>query len=413
MLGRSLAPCLQADRCSGLLEPTAGAKESLNPRAGVWVFGHHPQGPQGSNSDPSLQEPSQEPRPGCWRPEVLDQGSASPGIPTAAEGKGGLHLAPSTCDPLPYRWPPDTHIGLTVSCAQLGQPLCNRRGFLLFAFWVPSRTFHEDGVPTALRLRDWGRVDTHGALSDHLLSRCLGQPGSMLAQSMGRAGLHVVLIATKAAQSPGTVCPTRAPSSINIPLREAASLAGPEKGPWAGRLHHCPRGASPACGARCWKTIFRCRQEPSRARNMVGQVGPELSMRQTPDQPSCAARTLPASASTSSPSPAWRRTAGRQVTLTLSYHLECRPGSDPRRTLFLRVCHMDPSTDHIPGSKQACGRHSGPAFSSALPARHRTCRGGARAGRGPPLRTLGDGAGVEQSGFSQPECSSQHLRAVG
>ena len=169
MLGRSLAPCLQADRCSGLLEPMAGAKESLNPRAGVWVFGHHPRGPQGSNSDPSLQEPSQEPRPGCWRPEVLDQGSASPGIPAAAEGKGGLRLTPSTCDPLPQVTP--THTGLAVSCAQLGQPLCNHRGFPLFAFWVPSRMFHEDGGPTALCLRARGRVDTHGALSDHLLNR--------------------------------------------------------------------------------------------------------------------------------------------------------------------------------------------------------------------------------------------------
>lgn len=102
----------------------------------------------------------------------------------------------------------------------------------------------------------------------------------MLAQSMGQAGLHAVLIATKAAQSPGTVCPTCAPSSTNVPLREAASLAGPEEGPWAGRLQHCPGGASPAYGARCWKTVFRCRQEPSRVRNTVGQGGTELSMRQ-------------------------------------------------------------------------------------------------------------------------------------
>lgn len=85
-----------------------GAMESLNPRAGVWVFGHHcggphPRGPRGSSSDPSPQAPSQEPRPGCWRLEVLDQGSASPGIPTVAEGKGGLYLTPSTGDPLPYR----------------------------------------------------------------------------------------------------------------------------------------------------------------------------------------------------------------------------------------------------------------------------------------------------------------------
>lgn len=71
---------------------------------------------------------------------------------------------------------PPTHTELGVPSAQLGQPLSNRRGFLLFAFWVPSRTFHEDRASTALCLRAWGGVDTHGALSDHLLSRCLGQP---------------------------------------------------------------------------------------------------------------------------------------------------------------------------------------------------------------------------------------------
>ena len=90
-----------------------------------------------------------------------------------------------------------------------------------------------------------------------------------------------------------------------------------------------------------------------------------------------------------------------------------------RDALFLwedNIClfHRDTGTAKLkkPGLKTEMA-NTGPAFSSALPARHRTCRGGARAGRGPPLRTLGDGAGVEQSGFSQPECSSQHLRAVG
>lgn len=145
------------------------------------------------------------------------------------------------------------------------------------------------GASTALRLRARGGVDTHGALSDHLLSRCLGQPALCWpGPGGGQASLHVVPTPTKAAQSPGTVCPPRAPSHANAPPREATSLAGPGlEGPWAGRLHHCPRGPSPACGARCWKTVFRCRQEPSGVRNTAGEGGGQSSARdRTPEQPS-------------------------------------------------------------------------------------------------------------------------------
>ena len=39
-----------------------------------------------------------------------------------------------------------------------------------------------------LSLRAWSRVDTQEALSERLLSKCLGRPGSALAWSKGQGG---------------------------------------------------------------------------------------------------------------------------------------------------------------------------------------------------------------------------------
>lgn len=158
----------------------AGVKESLNPRAGVWVFGPHhggprPRGPQGSSSDPALQAPFQEPRPGCWRLEVLGQGSASLGSPLWQKAREAcisphllvtpsLQVTPRHTQSLVFPWHGFGSPSLTVvgsHCLLSGSPLeCSMRL----------------GASIALRLRAWGGVDTHGALSDHLLSRCLGQP---------------------------------------------------------------------------------------------------------------------------------------------------------------------------------------------------------------------------------------------
>lgn len=118
--GRSrVAPCLQADGCSGLLEPTVGSERVSEPELAsgclATIVAPIPGAHRAQTLAPSLQG-----LPGA--PSRLLEARRSwtralpPWDPHCGRGaRGGLHLRPSTGDPLSYRWSL-THTGLLCLC---------------------------------------------------------------------------------------------------------------------------------------------------------------------------------------------------------------------------------------------------------------------------------------------------------
>lgn len=92
-----------------------------------------------------------------------------------------------------------------------------------------------------LRLRAWSRADTQEAPSEHLLSKCLGRPGSTLAWSKGPGGTCVALTGVA-----GSVHPSLPLSSAKSPRWEAPSLEDSQSAPCAGGLDHYRSSPSPS-----------------------------------------------------------------------------------------------------------------------------------------------------------------------